>query len=590
MPQLRPITYITVTLSCLAFILGIIGFNQIGNNIHFSSACYRSLQLFTLTYPEPIAYIPTELNIARFLAPLSIAIGLCATALHLSRDLLHTVLLKLANGHVIITGINESVAQLSTDLISQKKRVIIITNDTTNPLLENCRSKGALILTGNSADPQLLRKARINTASDFIAFSEDESSNLDTVLHLINLSRNDTDYPPMERHADCGHLSCHALINDPVLRNTLKSHNMFTKKYSGTNEKNEILDSLTVESFSQYEQTARRILTSNPLEINTNGVLDTNIQLVLLGFGEMAPNFIEQALKTAIYDESTPLPLHIITADPNTVEKTLYSLNLHKKHPSFSVHIHEVSYPSCENFLEALKNKEISTDRNTSYACIHNDHRTNLETGFALYKQTNKAKILVAMNKALSDTSPLETHSPNCHFFGIRDEPCTYLSVTQRHSETVARILHAKYLKTGHLSQDSFSEKSKWTKLSEVKRAQNIGQIDHLPTKLRLLNLDPTTCKAEDISAKLQDAKTVDLLSRLEHERWNRTHLLSGYTYANEKNDRLKTTPYLVSYDQLEQDIQQYDIDFIYAMPEIFKLSKKLSKKTIDQALPDELM
>ena len=49
-------------------------------------------------------------------------------------------------------------------------------------------------------------------------------------------------------------------------------------------------------------------------------------------------------------------------------------------------------------------------------------------------------------------------------------------------------------------------------------------------------------------------------MAKLEHSRWNAERLLNGWRYGA-KDILKKRTPYLVAWDELDDDIKTYDYD-----------------------------
>jgi len=59
----------------------------------------------------------------------------------------------------------------------------------------------------------------------------------------------------------------------------------------------------------------------------------------------------------------------------------------------------------------------------------------------------------------------------------------------------------------------------------------------------------------------------VELLARMEHDRWWKEREAAGWTYAPEKSEPRKESPYLVPYDDLPEDVKDYDRNTVRAMP-----------------------
>jgi hypothetical protein len=63
----------------------------------------------------------------------------------------------------------------------------------------------------------------------------------------------------------------------------------------------------------------------------------------------------------------------------------------------------------------------------------------------------------------------------------------------------------------------------------------------------------------------------VEVMSRLEHDRWWRERAREGWTLAPEKDVARKRTPYLVPYEDLPEPIKEYDRNAVRAIPELLE-------------------
>ena len=99
-----------------------------------------------------------------------------------------------------------------------------------------------------------------------------------------------------------------------------------------------------------------------------------------------------------------------------------------------------------------------------------------------------------------------------------------------------------------------------WALLGENLRNSNRQQADHIELKLRSIG-----CEAVDVDQVAPDAAIqaftpdqLEVLSRMEHERWNAERLLSGWTLGP-KDVENRRTPFLVAYDTLADSVKEYD-------------------------------
>lgn len=117
-----------------------------------------------------------------------------------------------------------------------------------------------------------------------------------------------------------------------------------------------------------------------------------------------------------------------------------------------------------------------------------------------------------------------------------------------------------------------------WDVLEETYREANRASADHLEVKLRAVGrvLAPeSTAQPSPLTAD-----EIELLARMEHDRWWAERALNGWTYAAERNDSLKHHPNMLPYEQLDEPTRQKDRDNVLNMLRIvcgsgFELARK---------------
>jgi hypothetical protein len=60
----------------------------------------------------------------------------------------------------------------------------------------------------------------------------------------------------------------------------------------------------------------------------------------------------------------------------------------------------------------------------------------------------------------------------------------------------------------------------------------------------------------------------IEILARMEHQRWLNEHINEGWTYnPGAKDLNRKTSPYLLDWDELPEDFKRYNRDAIQSLP-----------------------
>jgi hypothetical protein len=108
----------------------------------------------------------------------------------------------------------------------------------------------------------------------------------------------------------------------------------------------------------------------------------------------------------------------------------------------------------------------------------------------------------------------------------------------------------------------------KWDKLALSLQNSNLKQVAFME---HIFNRGGLKFQKSNYPEKfiLSDKfKTLDNMARLEHARWNAERLLDGWHYGP-KDVLNKVTPYLIAWDDLDDDIKTYDYDPIKNFPEL---------------------
>ena len=64
----------------------------------------------------------------------------------------------------------------------------------------------------------------------------------------------------------------------------------------------------------------------------------------------------------------------------------------------------------------------------------------------------------------------------------------------------------------------------------------------------------------------------IEGLSRLEHKRWTAERSLAGWIFDKQKNDVTRKTPYLTDWNDLPDDIKEFDRDAVKNIPKVLEL------------------
>lgn len=153
-----------------------------------------------------------------------------------------------------------------------------------------------------------------------------------------------------------------------------------------------------------------------------------------------------------------------------------------------------------------------------------------------------------------------------------RDEPILPRPLLEN-LEKLAIAIHEKFNQvqlerhpSGPLEYPNFSDLPDTLKYSNLRQARCINKM------LELAGWEMRPLGSEDAAIEEIPADMVEKLAIVEHNNWVQERLSSGWLYAKVKNIEKKTSPYLVPYENLSEEIKDLDRDIIRNIPNLLSL------------------
>ena len=121
--------------------------------------------------------------------------------------------------------------------------------------------------------------------------------------------------------------------------------------------------------------------------------------------------------------------------------------------------------------------------------------------------------------------------------------------------------------KTMSYLEDDFFELEPQFQLSNLRQARSI------PKKLNLIGCEiaPKKDPRPRIGPRGFDEIEIENLARFEHQEWCEEKRGNGWIYGEEKDNKKRISPYLVPWDELEEDTKKLDKDTIKNIPKILE-------------------
>lgn len=135
--------------------------------------------------------------------------------------------------------------------------------------------------------------------------------------------------------------------------------------------------------------------------------------------------------------------------------------------------------------------------------------------------------------------------------------------------ERIARAIHARYLRNQrNRKAPDDPAMQPWEALPESLRESSLEQARDIGSKLRAIGCRVASRDGRGAPARLTVAE-VERLAILEHMRWVEERRRAGWVLGPARDVELKVTPDLVSWDELAEQIREYDREAVRAIPEV---------------------
>jgi hypothetical protein len=536
----------------------------------FWDKLYASLQLFVLESgsldvllgAENPPTVPWQLQLARFLAPLvtvfTAVAALSALALIFREQFSRVRVRWLVNDHVLICGLGRCGSRLAKSFRARGDQVVVIEADELNRSVGETREAGAIVLTGNGTDRALLRKCRLQKARCLIAVCGDDGVNAEVTLVAHSLTESGRSQP----------LSCYAQVADVHLRDMLREFAITSSK----------APYFRLDAFDAAERGAPLILAEfPPFDEHGDTALGPPHPLVV-GVGQSGSQFIlscAQAWERTIGTQGRRLPVTLIDREAE-LHKERLRLRFPRLEKICDLHSLDIDVDSPEfqraEFLIASHGPGPVT---SIYICLGDDARALITATTLRGRLRRRAVPVVVRTTQRSQLSGLPAGliarvEENVHVFQLLDKVCTPDVLLRGMNEVLARTVHEDYVRA-HRQRGDTPEKNPsmvpWEVLPNHLKDSNRRLADSFGEKLATIGreIHPSYLWEDGLTTFSPDE--IELLARLEHDRWCKEREAAGWVRGPEKDIQARKTPYLVPWDELPQEIRDNDRDMVRGLP-----------------------
>jgi hypothetical protein len=511
-----------------------------------------------------------SLSVARILAPAVLGYAALKGLAFFFRDQLTGFMVNFQKNHVVVCGLGSKGLQLVRDFRSRGKRVVIIEQCEEKKELATVRSLGALVVIGNSAEPSILRKAKACRAESLLAFTGDDGTNVEIALAIFRLFRDAPRKNPKP-------LNCFVHLYDTNLAAVVARQSLFSKPHDGVN----------VQIVRTNDISARLLLNEFPPDYKpVTGDSAVRPHLIIAGFGSMGESVAVQAARTSHYADHRKIRISVVDQSAGYKESLFLATYPHFRSAA-DIEFIQGDIESAAFFEQverwatdnaAITSIVIAVHNDTkAFACALNCVNRTASRNIPIHVRLDTNEGVAAL---LHDGRPEDRGLSHIHPFGMLSACCNMEVIENQPIDLLAHKIHEDYVRK-RLTEEEKKPPDKrntpentpslrpWHALDGSLKDSNRQQADHIPVKLRAIGCAAgragETAGAERVTAFTD--REIELLSKMEHDRWNADRFLAGWRLGRERDVTNRISPHLVSWEELDEKIRNYDAEAVKNIP-----------------------
>ena len=550
----------------VAFVLGMIGFQKNlaetdeGKEYSVSTLAFLVLQMLVLNSGAAAEPVGWELETARILAVVAFFGTILKASEAVFRRQVDVLRVRMLSKHVVICGADATGTRLTTDLLAEGKRVVVMERDAERDL-DKLRELGAFVLISDATHAAALEKAGVARARRVMITCGDDATNIQIAAAAGELCRRGTRLEPVTIHTHCEETRLFGLLESP------------------TTERVEF------RRFDAVLNAARLLLEEHPLDyLPITPDSQRIVQLVLLGFSRESECMLIQLARLGHYANLCRPRVLVVAADAADCEQRL-----------------RFRFPQIDNILQ-LEFVARDVEHAATMADVvgwlnepealstmlvsprNEDASLSIALGLPQIVADRDVPVFVRLSHCEELASLLTQidRRPRLLPFGSLIRAGSVELVVQEKLDEQAKAIHADYVRRREAEKKrpaDFPAMRPWHELSEAYREANRDQADHISVKLRAVHCEAVPT-ADTRPAVVWTDTEIEALSRMEHQRWNANRWLNGWR-RGPRNDAQKTHPNLAPWEELDEATREYDRDAIRQISELLALvGKRIVRKS----------
>jgi hypothetical protein len=337
---------------------------------------------------------------------------------------------------------------------------------------------------------------------------------------------------------------------------------------------------LRLEFFNVYEQGARLMLEEKPPQAGSG---DTLPHVLVVGGGRMGGSLVTAAARQWYeQNKSSGRRMRITLVDRNAQAKAeLLRQQFPKLERACELVPVQAEISSAEFLLGGFVLKSpAGSSISSAYVCLGSDS-LGLSAGLLLLEVMRERRVPVLVRTVENAGLAVlvgDAGKSICDFdcltvFPLYERTCTADVVLTGFYETLGRAYHEDYLLKARARGETPQTNPRlvpWQELTEEFQESNRNLGQFAAARLKAINCTIVPLTDWDAAEFKFTPAEIERLARMEHDRYVEEKTRAGWKYApGPKDDKARTNPTLVPWEQLPQVEKQKDVDVVCETPAI---------------------
>jgi len=436
----------------------------------------------------------------------------------------------LKNEYILVCGLGENNRiYIDSEIKNNFKDIIIIEKNKNNPYIQHYIDKGVSVIIADATDIAILKMLNIFKSKYIIISTNNDMINLEIATQILLIDED---------------IKLYVHIEDRSLRHFHKE--------------NGILKNSNSKLYSYNEDASREVFEVYDIDGNDNKIIDSkdNFVIVIMGNTNLAYEVVSQACIMGQLPNENKLTIYCIDKDidsfKNNIELNYTQIqnvpNITIKYISLDInskdcYLHSLWKENITNIILCFKNSQTNLDiasnlSNITYLEQIADNTFTINIIIAMFNEYNLSNIIKDNNTSFS----------NFYIFGNINNICDkkYIIEEQRDKRAIA----TNEVYNENIKETNPKKVKKWEERSYFEQESNRASSDHIKIKQKYLKLYSID-------------NVIEKLAKCEHNRWNAYHFLNGWKFSKEIVKEKKLHNCLVNYNELSEDIKDYDREMV---------------------------